>query len=147
MVAPRQYKQGVFKPNHPEKYKGTTPIIYRSGLELLFSRWCDRNDKVVQWGSESVVIPYISPLDGKVHRYFVDYVLSLKVNEEFKKYIVEIKPSKQTQPPTNNSKKKRSTILYEQVEWARNSAKWEAANSWAKKKGWSFVVLTEKDIK
>lgn len=142
------YKQGVFSPSHPEKYKGTTPIFYRSGLELNFSRWCDRNDKVMQWGSESVVIPYMSPLDGKLHRYFVDYVLTLKVNEGIKKYIVEVKPSSQTQPPsTSTGKKKRSTILYEQVNWARNSAKWASAKMWAEKRGWNFIVITEKDIK
>lgn len=147
MVVTRSYKQGIYKPTFPEKYKGTLPIVYRSGLELQFSRWCDRNQNVIQWGSESVVIPYISPLDGKLHRYFIDYVLSLKVKEEIKKYIVEVKPSKQTQPPTNSGNKKRSTILYEQVQYAKNMAKWDAAKKWAEKRSWNFIVITEKDIK
>jgi hypothetical protein len=141
------YKQGIYSPLRPEKYKGTLPIFYRSGLELSFSRWCDRCDKVLQWGSESVVVPYVSPMDGKIHRYFLDYNITLKVNEGIKKYIVEVKPSKQTQQPTNNGNKKRSTILYEQVTYAKNMAKWDAAKKWADKKGWNFIVITEKDLR
>lgn len=141
------YKQGIYTPTHPEKYKGTTPIVYRSSLELLFDRWCDRNSKVLQWGSESVVVPYLSPLDGKIHRYFVDYVITLRTEKADLKYLIEIKPSKQTQPPTQRSNKKKSTLIYEQVEWAKNQAKWESAKLWAEKRGWKFVVLTENDIK
>ena len=141
------YKQGIFSPSRPEKYRGSTTIVYRSGLELNFDRWCDRNDKVLQWGSESVVVPYISPLDGKTHRYFLDFVVSLKVNENVKKYIIEVKPFKQTRPPSDSSNKKRSTLLYEQVEWAKNCAKWAAAKQWAEKKGMNFLVITENDIK
>jgi len=140
------YKQGIFKPEAPQKYVGSLPIVYRSGLELKFDRWCDRNGKVLQWGSESTIVPYTSPLDGRTHRYYVDYVLVLKTDKGIVKYIVEVKPSGQTQPPTNNGNKKKSTILYEQIQWAKNTCKWAAAREYANKKGWNFIIITEKDL-
>jgi hypothetical protein len=106
------YYQGVYHPEHPEKYKGSLPIIYRSGLELKFDRWCDRNPNIIQWGSESVIIPYQSPIDGKVHKYFVDNCLKLKVKNEIKKFLVEIKPSRQTKAPKPNKRWKKQTIIY-----------------------------------
>lgn len=142
----KPYRQGIFRPVNDNKYKGSRPIVYRSGLELNFFRWCDRNTNVLQWGSESVVIPYISPVDGKMHRYFVDAVLHLAVNGGTRKYIVEIKPSKQTIPPSTKYNKKPSTRLYEQIRWARDQAKWEAAKAWSKKQGYEFSILTEKDL-
>jgi len=143
----RQYKQGLYTPERVEKYTGTSPIVYRSGLELSFFRWCDRNDKVVEWGSESVVLPYISPKDGKMHRYFVDGNIKLKTNQGIKKYLIEVKPSTQTKPPTTSKKKKRSTILYEQVAWAVNTQKWKSAAAWCEKNGYVFAILTEKDLR
>lgn len=141
------YKQGIFTPTNPSKYTGTTPIVYRSGLELLYCRWCDRNDNVVEWGSESIVVPYISPKDGKLHRYFVDGNIKLQTPEGIKKYLIEIKPSSQTQPPNPSGRKKRSTILHEQFMWAVNRAKWSSAEQWCKKHGYSFAILTEKHLK
>ena len=140
------YKQGFYTPINPKKYTGTLPIVYRSGLELTALRWCDRNDNILTYGSESVVLPYVSPKDGKIHRYFVDLVLKMKTNDGIKKYLVEIKPSSQVDPPSPAGKKKKSTILYEQIMWAVNSKKWESARKWCEKNGYTFVVLTEKDL-
>ena len=67
----KKYKQGVYKPINPEKFIGKT-AQYRSGLELKFFRFFDLNENVIKWGSENIVIPYISPIDLKQHRYFVD---------------------------------------------------------------------------
>lgn len=142
-----KYEQGKFTPTNPKKYKGTLPIFARSSLEFRFMRWCDRNDLVVEWGSETVVIPYISPVDGKRHRYFTDGNILLKVGESIKKYIIEIKPERQTKPPVPSLKKKRSTVLYEQVQYAINSAKWKAASEWAKAHGYNFCILNENDLK
>ena len=65
---------GKFKPSYPGKYKGDpTNIIYRSLWERKFMVWCDRNINVEEWGSEEIIIPYISPVDGRVHRYFPDF--------------------------------------------------------------------------
>lgn len=146
-MARSPYKQGLFKPLNAAKYTGTSPIVYRSGLELSFFNWCDRNEKILEWGSESVVLPYISPKDGKMHRYFVDGNLKLQTPTGIKKFLVEVKPSSQCQPPKSRGNKKKSTILYEQVAWAVNSAKWKAAGEWCKKSGYEFAILTEKDLK
>jgi len=140
-----KFKQGIFKPDHPEKYKGTQPILYRSSYELKYMRWCDHNPAVISWGSESVIIPYQNPLTGKVSRYFVDSNITLKTKEgNFKKYLIEIKPSVQTVPPkpTRNTK----ALLRRQAEYVKNRAKWEAAEQWSKKKGYEFTILTEKHL-
>lgn len=140
------YKQGVYTPINAYKYKGSLPIIYRSGLELKFDRWCDRNPNIVQWGSETFVIPYVLPIDNKVHRYFVDNYVKLNVNGNIKKYLVEIKPFKKLKKPNVNYNWKSSTLLYEQTEWIRNQAKWEAAKNWCDKNDYEFIILTEKDL-
>ena len=140
------YKQGIFEAVNPNKYKGTHPIVYRSGLELSFFRWCDRKDNILEWTSESVVLPYVSPKDGKVHRYFVDGTTKVKTPTGIKKFLIEIKPSRQTKPPTTHGNKKRSTLLYEQVQWATNTAKWKSATAWSKKNGYVFTILTEKEL-
>lgn len=142
-----QSHKGIFHPVNGHKYRGSMPIVFRSGLELNFFRWCDRNSKVLQWGSESVVIPYLSPKDGKVHRYFVDGVLVLETEKGPKKFLVEVKPDKQTRPPSQVNRKSRKNVLYEQIQWAVNSSKWESAKNWCKKNGFEFVLLTEKDLR
>ncbi len=140
-----KFKQGIFKPNHPEKYKGTQPILYRSSYEIKFMRWADHNPAVISWGSESIIIPYQNPLTGRVSRYFVDSNITLKTkNGEFKKYLIEIKPSIQTQPPKPGKNTK--SLLRRQAEYVKNRAKWEAATAWSKKKGYEFTILTEKHL-
>ena len=145
MFAPSH--KGFYNPINDDKYKGSRPIVYRSGLELNFFRWCDRNDRVLQWGSESVVIPYLSPKDGRMHKYFTDGVLLLKTDRGTKKFLIEIKPSKQTKPPEQGSRRSKKNLLYEQIQWAVNSCKWEAATNWCKDNGFEFAILTEKDLK
>lgn len=142
-----QSHKGLYNPLNDQKYRGTRPIIYRSGLELSFFRWCDRNERVLQWGSESVVIPYISPKDGRMHRYFVDNVLILQTDKGNKKFLVEIKPEKQTMPPSQSVRKSKKNLLFEQITWAINSSKWDAAKAWCKKNGFEFVILTEKQLR
>ena len=105
------YKQGIYKPVHSEKYKGCRHPEYRSSWELKFFQWCDKNTNVIKWGSETVVVPYISPVDGKLHRYFVDNIVTLKEGGNVKTYLVEIKPSKQTVAPIFSKRKKRLGLL------------------------------------
>jgi hypothetical protein len=139
-----KYRQGIFIPVNKEKFIGSK-AFYRSGLELKFMRFCDNNANVVMWGSENVVVPYISPLDGRAHRYFVDNFVVIKENNIIKKYLVEIKPSKQTVAPTTKYKKKEH-LIYEQSMYVVNQAKWQAAREFCKKKGLEFLILTEKEI-
>lgn len=140
-----KFKQGIFRPNHPEKYKGTQPILYRSSYELKYMRWCDYNPAVISWGSESIIIPYQNPLTGRVSRYFVDSNITLKTKDgTLKKYLIEIKPSIQTMPPKPGKNTK--ALLKRQAEYVKNRAKWEAAMAWSKKKGYEFTILTEKHL-
>ena len=138
-----KYKQGIYKPIHPNKYMGEY-AMYRSGLELKFMRFCDTNPNIVKWGSENYIIPYRHP-DGKMRRYFVDNYVAIKEGEEIKKYLIEIKPSRQTVPPTTKYKKK-AHMIYEQVQYATNIAKWEACKRYCEKRGFSFLILTEKEL-
>ena len=143
----RSYKQGLYNPVHTEKYKGSHPICYRSSWELMFMKWCDNNSNVVMWGSESIAIPYISPKDGRVHRYFVDNIVILKDSHNtIHKYFVEIKPHRQTLPPKQTGRKKPSTLIKEQYTYAVNMAKWEAAQQYCDKNDIKFTILTEYDL-
>jgi hypothetical protein len=140
-----KYRQGIFTPVNKDKFIGSK-AVYRSGLELRFMRFCDSNDNVLRWGSENIVIPYISPLDGRAHRYYVDNFVIIKEGDTIKKYLIEIKPSSQTIPPKTKYRK-RSHLLYEQSMFVKNQAKWLAAREFCKKKGLEFLILTEKDLK
>ena len=143
----RKWNQGIYSPQHAEKYRGTLPIVYRSGLELKMMRWCDENVHVKQWGSESIIVPYLSPRDGKIHKYFTDFVLMLETPTGTKKYIVEVKPFSQTIPPSQKGRKNKNTLLMEQLRWAVDSSKWQSARQWAEQHGYLFMLVTEKDLK
>jgi hypothetical protein len=140
-----KYRQGVFTPVNKSKFLGVS-AIYRSGLELKFMRFCDSNQNVIKWGSENVIIPYISPLDGRAHKYYVDNFVVIKEGDQVKKYLIEIKPSKQTIPPVTKYKKKEH-LIYEQSMYIKNQAKWQAATEFCKRKGLEFLILTEKHLK
>jgi hypothetical protein len=140
-----KFKQGIFKPKNKNKYIGKEDPVYRSGWELRFFRWADDNPNVVEWASEAVIIPYVSPLDRRVHRYHTDGVVAIKEGDTIKKYIIEIKPSSQTRLPTKG-RKRMSTMIYETARFAQNQAKWDAARKWCQKYGYSFLILTEKEL-
>jgi hypothetical protein len=140
----RKWRQGIFIPKNKDKFIGNK-AIYRSGLELKFFRFCDSNSNVLKWGSENVVVPYRSPVDHRMHRYYVDNYIEILEGTKKVKYLVEIKPSKQTKPPTVKYKKK-SHLIYEQRCYAVNQAKWTAAREYSEKIGGSFIILTEKEL-
>lgn len=141
-----KFKQGIYKPVNSEKYTGNRKPVYRSSWELKFFRWCDSNTNVLRWSSESVIVPYVSPIDGRIHRYHVDGVVKLAGKEGPKNYLIEIKPYKQTIPPMKSNRKKKSTVLYESATYAVNRAKWDAARQYAKHKNMEFLILTEKEL-
>lgn len=140
------FKKGLYRPKNRSKYIGQKHPSYRSSWELYFFQWCDRNPNVLKWASEAVIVPYISPLDNKVHRYFVDNILILKEGSKTIKYLVEIKPYKQTLPPNATRRKKRETLLHEQATYEVNKVKWEAATGWAKNNGYKFIIITEREL-
>jgi hypothetical protein len=142
-----KYKQGIFKPRNKHKCK-TNVCIYRSGLELQYMRWLDSNSNIVSWGSEEVVIPYIKPTDGKVHRYFIDFNFTIRdKDKKLHKFLVEVKPEKQCKPPKTKNRRNKMTLLRENITYAVNNSKWESAKSWANKHNYKFIIITEKDIK
>ena len=142
-----KYFQGKFKPKNPKKYKGDpTNIVYRSSLEFKFMRWCDENKDVISWASEEVIVPYVSPIDGKKHRYFPDFTIEVKTKDNrLERIMVEIKPESQTKPPKAKNEKTKS-YLNEVKTWGVNSAKWEAAKEWCRLRNYKFEIITEKDL-
>tara|TARA_R100001082_G_scaffold110409_1_gene90288 strand:- start:1532 stop:1966 length:435 start_codon:yes stop_codon:yes gene_type:complete len=139
--------KGRFKPKHPEKYIGNpTNIIYRSLLERRFMLYCDTSKNILEWGSEEVIVPYKSPVDNKMHRYYVDFIVRLKNKEGLiETLLIEVKPKKQCSPPKKPKKKNRSYIT-EVKTWGVNSAKWKAATEYAENKGWKFKIMTEETL-
>ena len=139
--------KGFFKPKNPQKYRGDpTNIIYRSGWELKLMLYLDEHKDVINWGSEELIIPYRSPIDGKVHRYFPDFIVT-KINKQGLKEtaIIEVKPKKQTVPPQKQSKVTKR-YLTEVKNWGVNEAKWKAATEFCKDRGWSFHIFTEQEL-
>jgi len=139
--------KGKYYPSFPRKYKGDpTNIIYRSLWERKFMVYCDKNQNILEWASEEIAIPYRSPIDNRVHRYFPDFYMKVKeTNGKIKNYVIEVKPAKQTIPP---KKPKRQTKGYirEAYEYARNQAKWKMAKEFCADRQWEFKVVTEKEL-
>ena len=133
--------------SYPKKYKGDhTNIVYRSLWERKFMVYCDKNENILEWGSEEVVVPYHSPIDNRYHRYFPDFYIKVREsNGKIKKMIIEIKPFKQCVEP-KVQKKKTKGYIYEVMEYAKNQAKWEAAKEWCLDRGYEFKVLTENEL-
>lgn len=140
---------GYFKPRNPSKYKGDpSNIIYRSRWELKLMAYLDERKDVISWGSEEVIIPYKSPIDGRWHRYFVDFIVTT-LNKEGKREtsLIEVKPASQTKPPTADpSKKRNKRYITEVMTWGVNEAKWKAATEYCRDRGWSFHIFTEKEL-
>ena len=139
--------KGKYQPSYPKKYKGNpTNIIYRSLWERKFMVYCDNNQNILEWGSEEIVVPYRSPLDNRYHRYFPDFYIKVKESSgKIKKMIIEIKPQRQCVEP-KVQKRKTKAYIYEVVEYAKNQAKWKAAEEWCLDRGYEFKVLTENEL-
>jgi hypothetical protein len=136
-----------YKPSYPKKYKGDpNNIICRSSWERKFCRWCDLNESVLEWGSEEFWIPYLSPVDNRVHKYFPDFIIKIQEQSgKTKTYVIEVKPKKQTIPPKQRSRVTKS-YLYEAKTYAVNQAKWKAADEWCKDRILEFKVITEEEL-
>jgi len=136
--------KGRYIPTNPKKYKGdSSRIIYRSLWERKFMVYCDTNNSVLEWGSEEIIIPYLSPLDGRVHRYFPDFYIKIRQrNGSIKKMIIEIKPKKQCKPPKPVTRKTRKW-LNEIKTYSINEAKWKSATKWCKNYDMEFKILNE----
>ena len=138
--------KGMFHPKNPKKYRGdANKIIYRSSWEVRVMKWLDDNPNVIWWASEELPIPYKSPIDQKIHRYFPDFIVRLKQRGgKETTLILEIKPESQTKEPVR--KRKTARFIQEAATYAINQEKWRAADLFCKEHGWQFRVLTEKDL-
>jgi hypothetical protein len=138
--------KGLFHPKNPKKYNGNADnIVYRSSWEIRVMKWLDDNPNVIWWASEEIAIPYKSPIDQRVHRYFPDFIVKLKQkNGKETTLILEVKPESQTKQPVR--KRKTQRFIQESVTYAVNQEKWRAADLFCKEHGWQFKVLTEKDL-
>jgi len=152
MRSESRYYQGKFYPKNPQKYKGDVKgIVYRSGWELKFMKWCDLNEMTLEWSSEEFVIPYYYPLDGRMHRYFPDFWVKQKCNDgTIKEYLIEIKPQSEIAEP---KKQARVTPAYiKRVNtFVKNTAKWKAAEMFCEQKRKQgstieFIKLNEHDL-
>jgi hypothetical protein len=138
---------GIFKPKNPNKYVGdSNNIIYRSSWECRVMTWLDLNEDIISWASEEIKIPYISPVDGKYHRYFPDFLVKMKTKEgQMKTIMIEVKPKKETSPP---KPQKRITEQYVRAvkTWGVNEAKWKAAIEYCRDRKWEFKIITEEHL-
>lgn len=147
----KQPYQGHFFPGNPEKYEGNaTNIIFRSGMELRLFKYLDQTPGIVAWSSEETIIMYRSPVDKKMHRYFVDAKVTTKNKEGVTTtYLIEVKPTYQIDPPKlpkKPTKKSQARFLRELDTYDVNQAKWKQAEAVCNKKGWIFLKLTEHDL-
>ena len=131
------WAQGPYTVINREKYVGNGTPRYRSGWELSFMKFCDSNDHVLQWASESIAIPYRHPLTGKMTQYIPDFLITYRTsNNTVKAELIEIKPKKQSVIESKMSSKDRAIV-------AINYCKWDAASKWARNNGLTFRVITE----
>lgn len=142
----KSYK-GFFRPKNPSKYKGDpSGIVFRSSWELKFMLYLDAHPDVLEWSSEEFAIPYRSPVDGRIHRYFPDFWVKQKnVKGEVETIVVEIKPKKQTEPPVVQTRRTKRYIN-EVMTWGVNSAKWQAAEEYCNERKWKFRIFTEQHL-
>ena len=136
-----------YKPLNPKKYLcNPNNIICRSSWERKFCQWADKKESVISWASEEINIPYVSPKDNRVHKYYPDFLIKVKESSNrIKTYVVEVKPKKQTLPP---KKRKRITksYIYECQTYAVNQAKWKAASEFCKDYRIEFKIITEDEL-
>lgn len=141
------FKQGFFKPKNPAKYKGdATQIVYRSGWELRLMSYFDMHEDVIWWSSEEKIIPYRSPVDNKIHRYFPDFLINIKNKEgKTETVMIEVKPKSHTKEPKRPSKVTKKYIN-EVFTYGVNQNKWKAAEEFCADRGWRFMIMTEEEI-
>ena len=142
----KTYK-GKFSPKNPGKYAGDpTGIIYRSLWELRVMKYLDEQANVIEWKSEEIAIPYRSPVDNRIHRYFPDFIVKVRTkNGGTKTLMLEVKTKAQTKEPKIPTKKTKRYIT-EVMTWGVNQAKWKSAQEYCLDQGWEFKLITEDEL-
>lgn len=135
--------KSIYKLSKPEKYIGDpSAIVARSSWERATFFWLEKNDDVISWSSEEIVINYLSQVDKKIHRYYPDLFIEYS---DGRKVIVEIKPAAQTIPPKQTPNRKR--YVNESITYLKNKSKWDAAISFCEKNGIIFEIWDEHHLK
>jgi hypothetical protein len=135
-----KWAQGAYEILNPSKYVGQGTPRYRSGWEHSFMRFCDTNDNILQWASESIRIPYLNPITGKMTSYVPDFLITYRTRDNtVKAELIEIKPKGQSTITERQNPRERAVV-------AVNYAKWDAATKWCRKQGLTFRVITEDDM-
>jgi hypothetical protein len=137
-----------FIPKNPTKYIGDIDkIICRSLWERKFCKFLDENLNILRWSFETLKIPYIHPIDNQVHIYLPDFIVEKKSkNGSIETLVVEIKPFKQTKEPKLSKRKSKKSLINENIIYAINTNKWNAAKNFCTKHSWKFILLTEKEL-
>jgi hypothetical protein len=140
--------KGKFSPKNPGKYRGDpTGIIYRSLWERKVMVYLDENINVLEWRSEEIAIPYRSPVDNRIHRYFPDFIVKVRNPDgTVRTMMLEVKPKAQTREPKIPTNKKTKRYITEVMTWGVNQAKWKSAQDFCLDKGWDFKLLTEDEL-
>ena len=135
-----KYANGFYQVLNADKYVGKKTPHYRSSWEHSFMRFCDNNPAVLQWASESISIPYLNPLSGKMTIYIPDFLITYRTRDDrMCAEVIEIKPKKQSVIESKQSSRDRAIV-------AVNYAKWAAAQKWCARNGLVFRVITEDDM-
>lgn len=139
--------KGKYKPSYPNKYSGNpSNIIYRSLWERKYMKYLDTNENILLWSSEEFFIPYRSPIDGRIHKYFPDFMVKEQTSSgKIINYVVEIKPKRQCREP-KKPKNVTKGYIFEVKEYAKNTSKWAVAKEWCADRGYEFRILTEEDL-
>lgn len=136
-----KFAKGKFTMTAPEKYVGLKTPTYRSSWEWSFMRFCDTNPSVQKWASEAIRIPYRDPLTGKQTVYVPDFFIQyVDKNNMMHVELIEVKPASQTLLERVGKNK------YNQAQFVKNQAKWQAATIWCKQQGIKFRILNENDL-
>ena len=140
-----KYQQGKFNPLNEDKYIGDpTKIRYLSSWERHLMKYLDTHKDVLRWNSEDFIVPYISPLDGKKHRYLVDFFVELNTKNGIQKRAIEVKPRAETKAPRMGKNLK--SYERKMKTYIVNKAKWIAASAYCKDRGVQFMIMTEYDL-
>ena len=135
-----RWAQGNYVIVNREKYAGNGTPRYRSGWELSFMKFCDTNDHVLQWASESIAIPYRHPITGKMTQYIPDFLITYRNRDNtVRAELIEIKPKSQSVIESKMNSRDRAIV-------AINYSKWAAAQKWCNQQGLTFRIITEQDM-
>lgn len=140
-----RYTHGYHHLTNPSKYLGNPcKIRYKSHLERGFMKGLDDNPDVVEWGYEYHKIKY--QYNSETRTYLPDIYVVFNTARGLKKYMIEIKPHKDTVSPKTECD---NDIIRKPIRTDRyneNQAKWNAARLFCLENSLEFLLITERDI-